>query len=104
MLVFFLGCCQRLHTPYNSIKRTERGAQKPSPRTDYGVLPRRFVLEAPVLRLFFMTQKKFRTPCGTPPDDDGLTGPQAQALARLSRTSCGKGRVTAAELSMVSRT
>ena len=30
-----------------------------------------------------MTHKKFRTPCGTPPDDDGLTGLQARALARL---------------------
>ena len=30
--------------PYNSIKRTERGAQKPCSRTDYGDFSRRFVL------------------------------------------------------------
>ena len=30
-----------------------------------------------------MPQKRFPTQCGTPPDDDGLTGPQARALARL---------------------
>ena len=30
--------------PYNSIKRTERGAHKPCSRTDYGDFSRRFVL------------------------------------------------------------
>ena len=30
-----------------------------------------------------MTHKKFRAPCGTPPDDGGLTNGQAQALVRL---------------------
>ena len=30
-----------------------------------------------------MPHKKFRTTCGTPPDDGGLTHDQAQALVRL---------------------
>ena len=30
-----------------------------------------------------MVRKQFRTQCGPPPDDDGLTGLQAQAIARL---------------------
>ena len=38
-----------------------------------------------------MPQNRFPTQCGTPPDDEGLTGPQVQALLRLYTNQLKQG-------------